>query len=52
MGELDLPEFSSFEQEVVTYDYEWYFGSEEFLWNTAIEKNLPNLERLIQKKDG
>lgn len=36
----------------MTYDKEWYFGSEEFLWNTAIEKNLPNLERIITNKDG
>ena len=52
MGEVDLPEFSEFEGTIIEYDQTWYLGSEEFLWNSAIEKNLPNLERLIQKKDG
>jgi len=52
MGEMDQPEPGSFENEIKEYNQEWFFGSEEYLWNSAIERNLPNLERLIQKKDG
>jgi len=52
MGEMDLPDFKTFEEEVRGYDREWFLGSEEYLWNAAIERSLPNLERLIQKKDG
>jgi len=52
MGEMDLPDPSSFLSEIREYNTEWFFGSEEYLWNAAIERNLPNLERLIQKKDG
>lgn len=52
MGDMELPDFKEFEDTVAAYDHDWYFGSEEFLWNTAIERNLPNMERLIQQKDG
>lgn len=51
MGEMDLPDFKTFEDEVRAYDAEWFLGSEEYLWNAAIERSLPNLERLIKKKD-
>lgn len=51
MGEMDLPDdFSAFEQEVSLLDKEWFLGSEEYLWNTAIERHLPKLERLITKE--
>jgi len=52
MGELELPDYKAFEDEIRGYDQEWFLGSEEYLWNAAIERELPNLERLIQKKDG
>ena len=29
---------------------EWFFAGEDFMWNSAIEKNIPNLERIIEKK--
>jgi hypothetical protein len=29
---------------------EWFFAGEEYLWNSGIEKHLPSLERLINKK--
>jgi hypothetical protein len=29
---------------------EWFLAGEDYLWNTAIEKNMPNLERIIEKK--
>ena len=29
---------------------EWFFAGEDFLWNSAIEKQLHNLERIIEKK--
>lgn len=47
MGEVELPDSAAFENEVEGYEKDWFFGSEEFLWNTAIERNLPYLERLI-----
>lgn len=47
LGEVDLPEYGTFEAELRVYDQEWFLGSEEYLWNAAIERNLPNLERLI-----
>lgn len=47
MGEMELPDPTSFKSEIKEYNKEWFFGSEEYLWNTAIERNLPNLERLI-----
>ena len=31
-------------------DRDWFFGGENFLWNAAIGKQLPNLERLITKE--
>jgi hypothetical protein len=46
-----LQHLDSFLQEEITqFDKDWFFGSEEYLWNSAIERNLPNLERLIQKQ--
>jgi len=29
---------------------EWFLAGEDYLWNKGIEKNLPNLERIISKK--
>lgn len=52
MGDMELSDFKTFEDEVNSYDKDWFLGSEEYLWNSAIERSLPNLERLIQKKDG
>ena len=52
MGEMDVPsDFGAFESELSEMDREWFLGSEEYLWNTAIERHLPKLERLITK-DG
>ena len=28
----------------------WFLGGEPFLWNTAIERRMPQLERIITKK--
>ena len=61
MGEFDVPSQqelevkfhcinNSFQKEVDVIDNEWFFAGEEFLWNLAIEKNLPNLERIIENK--
>ena len=47
----EIGDYDEFLKEVTEYDRDWYLGSEEYLWNTAIMKNLPNLERIIQKKD-
>lgn len=52
MGEMDVPnDFGEFETELKQIDSDWFFGSEEYLWNSAIERQLPKLERLISK-DG
>ena len=51
MGEMDVPDdFGQFEREVTDIDKEWFLGSEEYLWNSAIENHLPKLERLISKE--
>jgi len=42
---------SDFMAEVKTTETNWFLGSEEHLWNTAIKMNLPNLERIIKNKD-
>jgi len=52
MGSMDLDDFDDFKKEINTLDHEWFFGSEEYLWNAAIERNLPQMERIIQKKNG
>jgi hypothetical protein len=31
-------------------DGQWFLGGEEFLWNSAIERCLPKLERMITKE--
>lgn len=31
---------------------EWFLGGETYLWNAAIARHLPNLERLVAKKEG
>jgi len=51
MGEMEMTDAKIFESEVLQLDKEWFLGSEVHLWNQAISKTLPNLERLIQKKD-
>jgi len=52
MGEFDVPsDYVAFEAELRQMDAEWFLGSEEYLWNSAIESHLPKLERLMTK-DG
>ena len=59
MGEMSLssnPEFEVylfflfFQKEIREIESEWFLAGEEHLWNMGIEKNLPNLERIISKK--
>ena len=38
------------QRELKTIQSEWFLAGEDFLWNAGIEKNLPNLERIISKK--
>ena len=51
MGEFEV---SRNHQQVISelkdYEKEWFFGGEPAYWNEAIKRNLPNLERVIQKK--
>ena len=51
MGEMDVPDDNAaFESELRGMDNEWFLGSEEYLWNSAIERHLPKLERLMTKE--
>lgn len=50
MGEVDVPDHQELLDLIKAEDGEWFFGGEEFLWNSAIEKRLPKLERMITKK--
>ena len=53
MGDYEMPtDLQEFEEQVRTQEGEWFLGGETYLWNSAIERQLPNLERLIQKKEG
>ena len=37
-------------EELQRVDREWFFGSEEYLWNTAILRHFPRLERIVEKE--
>lgn len=51
MGEFEVTsQHQEFIKEVKDIESEWFFAGEEYLWNKAIELNLPNLERIISKK--
>ena len=50
MAELDIPDNSELLELIKSEDGEWFLGGEEFLWNTAIERGLPKLERMLNKK--
>lgn len=50
MGEFDVPEHSQLQQDIALIEKEWFFAGEEYLWNAGIEKHLPSLERMINKK--
>ena len=39
----EIGDYAEFLKEITEYDRDWYFGSEEYLWNAAIMKNLPKL---------
>jgi len=51
MGEMEMTDARSFETEIKHLDRDWFLGSEEALWNRAISMNLPNMERVIYRKD-
>ena len=39
-------------QTLIESEYgKWFFGGEPQMWNMAIEKRLPQMERLITKKN-
>ena len=39
-------------QNAIEQEYgKWFLGGEPFLWNTAIERRMPQLERIITKKN-
>jgi hypothetical protein len=50
--DLEIPEMDELKQRIESEDGEWFLGGEEFMWNSAIEKGLPKLERMIKKDDG
>ncbi len=53
MGEFDLPSTEKeLEESINAIEKEWFFAGENYLWNSAIKKNLPSLERLIDHKNA
>jgi hypothetical protein len=47
MYDLEIPEMNELKERINTEDGEWFLSGEEFMWNSAIEKGLPKLERMI-----
>jgi hypothetical protein len=51
MGEFDVPSaHKDLEDELNKIEQEWFLAGEDYLWNSAIERNMPSLERIIEKK--
>lgn len=50
MAEFELPaDHKELQESILANDGQWFLGGEDFLWNTAIERCLPRLERIITK---
>ena len=44
--------YRNYVQNAIELEYgKWFLGGEPFVWNSAIEKRLPQLERIITKKN-
>jgi hypothetical protein len=50
MADLDTSDWKELEELIRKEDGAWFLGGEDFLWNEAIQRGLPQLERIIQKK--
>ena len=48
--DMDIPYGSELQEVIEEEDGKWFLGGEEFMWNSAIERGLPKLERIITKK--
>jgi len=50
MADFDIEQGRELEN-LINQEYgKWFLGGEPFLWNTAIERRMPQLERIITKK--
>lgn len=50
MADFDIPEGESLKDLIESEDGKWFFGGEPGLWNAAIERGFPQMERLIMKQ--
>ena len=51
MYDLEVPSGQQLLDEIKAEDGQWFLGGENYMWNSAIERGYPQLERLIMKKD-
>jgi len=51
MYDLEIPKGQELFDLIQSEDGGWFLGGEEFMWNSAIERGLPKLERIIRKND-
>ena len=52
MAEFDIEHGKELEALIDSEYGKWVFGGEPFVWNTAIERRYPQLERIITKKNA
>ena len=51
MADLDVETGQDLETLIESEHGKWFLGGEPFVWNLAIERRLPQLERIITKKN-
>ena len=51
MYDTEIPKGQELLDEIKAEDGQWFLGGENYMWNSAIERGYPQLERLIMKKD-
>ena len=51
MYDTEIPKGQDLLDEIKAEDGQWFLGGENYMWNSAIERGYPQLERLITKKD-
>ena len=51
MYDTEIPKGQDLLDEIKAEDGQWFLGGENYMWNSAIERGYPQLERLIMKKD-
>lgn len=50
MGDFDMETGQDLENAIDEVYGKWFLGGEPFLWNMAIERRMPQLQRIITKK--